>query len=254
MRSYRPLGNTGIQMSDISFGGAGIADPDVVTRAVERGINYFDTSPDYSQTGSEQVIGKALKPHRDKVYIASKFCTADGHLPQGHAGRRHHHGGRRQPAAPADRLPRRLHHPRGEQPRPADGADVPRGLRSPEASRARCASSASAATRRTSKRSCGTPSTAGRFDMMLVAYNFNNWPDLTTIFHDAKQRGVGVVAMKTLKGAKATRAEGLRRPVAGVQPGGVQVGARAIPTSAAWSCRSATSIRSTSTCTPRASR
>ena len=45
---------------------------------------------------------------------------------------------------------------------------------------------------------------SGRFDMMLVAYNFNNWPDLTTIFHDAKQRGVGVVAMKTLKGAKAT--------------------------------------------------
>jgi len=40
--------------------------------------------------------------------------------------------------------------------------------------------------------------------MLLVAYNFNNWPDLTTIFHDAKQRGVGVVAMKTLKGAKAT--------------------------------------------------
>jgi len=40
--------------------------------------------------------------------------------------------------------------------------------------------------------------------MMLVAYNFNNWPDLTTIFHAAKQCGIGVVAMKTLKGAKAT--------------------------------------------------
>ena len=69
-------------MSDISFGGAGISDPDVVTRAVERGINYFDTSPDYSQTGSEQVIGKALKPHRDKVFVASKFCTGAGHLPK----------------------------------------------------------------------------------------------------------------------------------------------------------------------------
>src|ERR1035437_7479761 len=39
VRKYRPLGNTGIQMSDISFGGASISDPDVVTRAVERGIN-----------------------------------------------------------------------------------------------------------------------------------------------------------------------------------------------------------------------
>ncbi len=71
----------GIRMSDISFGGAGIDNPEVVARAVERGINYFDTSPDYSKTGSEQMIGKALKPHRDKVFIASKFCTADGHLP-----------------------------------------------------------------------------------------------------------------------------------------------------------------------------
>ena len=82
VRRYRPLGYTGINMSDISFGGAGISDPDVVTRAVERGINYFDTSPDYSQTGSEQVIGKALKPHRDKVFVASKFCTGAGHLPK----------------------------------------------------------------------------------------------------------------------------------------------------------------------------
>src|SRR5262249_17280860 len=45
---------------------------------------------------------------------------------------------------------------------------------------------------------------SGRFNMLLVAYNFNNWPDLTTIFRDAKQRGIGVVAMKTLKGAQAT--------------------------------------------------
>ena len=90
------------------------ATPTSSTRAVERGINYFDTSPDYSRTGSEQVIGKALKPHRDKVYIASKFCTADGHLPHDTPVRRHHRRGRRQPAAPADRLPRRLHHPRGQ--------------------------------------------------------------------------------------------------------------------------------------------
>src|SRR5262245_14230629 len=46
---YRALGKTGVQMSDISFGGAGIGDPDVVARAFDRGINYFDTSPDYSR-------------------------------------------------------------------------------------------------------------------------------------------------------------------------------------------------------------
>ena len=45
---------------------------------------------------------------------------------------------------------------------------------------------------------------SGRFQMLLVAYNFKNWPDLTNIFRDAKSRGIGVVAMKTLKGARAT--------------------------------------------------
>ena len=43
-----------------------------------------------------------------------------------------------------------------------------------------------------------------RFDVIMVAYNFRNWPELTTIFHDARQKGVGVVAMKTLKGARHT--------------------------------------------------
>jgi len=45
---------------------------------------------------------------------------------------------------------------------------------------------------------------SGRFQMLLVAYNFKNWPDLTDIFRDAHARGIGVVAMKTLKGARAT--------------------------------------------------
>jgi predicted aldo/keto reductase-like oxidoreductase len=43
---------------------------------------------------------------------------------------------------------------------------------------------------------------SGRFDVIMVAYNFKNWPDLTNIFRDAKEKGVGVVAMKTLKGAQ----------------------------------------------------
>src|SRR5207249_6828879 len=38
---------------------------------------------------------------------------------------------------------------------------------------------------------------SGRFQMLLVAYNFKNWPDLTNIFRDAKSRGLGVVATTT---------------------------------------------------------
>jgi len=46
---------------------------------------------------------------------------------------------------------------------------------------------------------------SGRFDVIMVAYNFKNWPDLGNIFHRAHERGVGVVAMNTLKGARHTQ-------------------------------------------------
>ena len=46
VQAYRPLGRTGFSMSDISFGCAGLDDAGVARRGVERGITYFDTSPD----------------------------------------------------------------------------------------------------------------------------------------------------------------------------------------------------------------
>jgi aryl-alcohol dehydrogenase-like predicted oxidoreductase len=200
---YRPLGNTGIEMSDISFGGGGIGNPDVVARAVERGINYFDTSPDYSRTGSEQVIGKALKPHRHEVFIASKFCNADGHLPKD------------TPVgdivASVEASLRRLQ---------TDYLDVCIIHECNALDRLMAPSFHEAFDRLKEQGkvrflgvSSHTPNLeqvmrhavdSGRFQMLLVAYNFKNWPDLTHIFRDARERGIGVVAMKTLKGARAT--------------------------------------------------
>jgi predicted aldo/keto reductase-like oxidoreductase len=46
---------------------------------------------------------------------------------------------------------------------------------------------------------------SGRFGVIMVAYNFKNWPDLSNIFRRACEKGVGVVAMKTLKGARHTQ-------------------------------------------------
>src|SRR5713101_991237 len=81
VHSYRPLGHTGMQMSDISFGCASLDNVAVVKRALERGVTYFDTSPDYSRAGSERILGEGIKGYpRDKLFIVSKFCTPDGHL------------------------------------------------------------------------------------------------------------------------------------------------------------------------------
>src|SRR5262245_37212287 len=81
IRGYRPLGRTGMQMSDISFGTSGLDNVAAVKSALERGVNYFDTSPDYSRAGSEQTLGEGIKGHPcDTLFIVSKFCTPDGHL------------------------------------------------------------------------------------------------------------------------------------------------------------------------------
>lgn len=74
VRRYVTLGTTDIKMSDISFGSSrlGSDEEDLVLHALDSGINYFDTAESYSWGESETTIGRALKGKRDKVYIASK--------------------------------------------------------------------------------------------------------------------------------------------------------------------------------------
>ena len=83
---YNEIGKTGLKMSDISFGCGKLSSASLIARAMSRGMNYFDTSPDYGN--SEETLGEAIKKikKRDKMIIASKFCDKElypGHLPSG---------------------------------------------------------------------------------------------------------------------------------------------------------------------------
>jgi aryl-alcohol dehydrogenase-like predicted oxidoreductase len=85
---YRPLGRSGIAVSNIGFGAWGIGgatpgatsygrtDDAVSLRAVEealaRGINFFDTSAVYGYGHSEELLGQALRHCRDRAIIATK--------------------------------------------------------------------------------------------------------------------------------------------------------------------------------------
>ena len=66
------LGNTGIEVSDIAFGGSRLSDPDLVRYAFDRGVTYFDTAESYRGGSSEHAVGKALADVRSEVIIASK--------------------------------------------------------------------------------------------------------------------------------------------------------------------------------------
>lgn len=79
---YRRLGRTGLSVSEVGFGGAGIGhvwgrttDKEcerAVRRAIDLGVNFFDTSPMYGGGRSEENLGRALQGLRERVYIATK--------------------------------------------------------------------------------------------------------------------------------------------------------------------------------------
>ena len=72
---YRRLGRTGFMVSEIVFGGDPIA-PDNrrhVEIAIERGLNYLDTAPDYGRGKSEEGYAEVLRAvGRDKVFQTTK--------------------------------------------------------------------------------------------------------------------------------------------------------------------------------------
>lgn len=86
---YRALGRSGLKVSSIGLGcvtfGREIDEATsfaVMDRAVERGINLFDTAEAYAQGSSEEVVGRWLKSrgNRDQIVLATKVSgrlTAD---------------------------------------------------------------------------------------------------------------------------------------------------------------------------------
>ena len=73
---YRKLGNTGMKVSVIGLGGVQLASSEteyavkIVRKALELGVNYFDTARVYGD--SEVKVGIALKGERERVYISTK--------------------------------------------------------------------------------------------------------------------------------------------------------------------------------------
>jgi predicted aldo/keto reductase-like oxidoreductase len=69
---YRTLGRTGLKVSVVSFGAMLTPEPEVIRVAIEQGVNYIDTARKYMGGKNEEIVAKAVKGLRDKVYIATK--------------------------------------------------------------------------------------------------------------------------------------------------------------------------------------
>ncbi len=129
---YATLGNTGLVVSRLAFGamtftsgnqdlatifkvGAQAAN-ELVGRALDAGVNFFDTADAYAGGQSEALLGQALKSRRNEVVIATKVGFRSGTaLTQSGLSRRHILWSVDESlTAPRHRLDRRLHRaPRG---------------------------------------------------------------------------------------------------------------------------------------------
>ncbi|RIN30045.1 aldo/keto reductase [Staphylococcus succinus] len=81
---YRELGNTGMMISEVSFGTWAIGGAwgetndeealKALSYAIDQGVNFFDTADVYGDGHSEALLAKATEGKEDEIYIATKFC------------------------------------------------------------------------------------------------------------------------------------------------------------------------------------
>ncbi len=78
----RPMGSTGLQVSILGMGGyhLGTAESQIVVnemvaKALDHGINFFDNAWEYHKGLSEERVGTALKGRRDQAIVMTKVCT-----------------------------------------------------------------------------------------------------------------------------------------------------------------------------------
>lgn len=78
----RAMGSTGLQVSILGMGGyhlgtaAGQTEVNnMVAKAIDHGINFFDNAWEYHKGMSEERVGTALKGRRDQAIVMTKVCT-----------------------------------------------------------------------------------------------------------------------------------------------------------------------------------
>lgn len=78
----RPFGKSGIQISALGIGGYHLGSAsgqqeatEIVAKALDAGVNFFDNCWDYHDGESEERLGQALKGRRQQAFVMTKVCT-----------------------------------------------------------------------------------------------------------------------------------------------------------------------------------
>jgi predicted aldo/keto reductase-like oxidoreductase len=204
IKRYRKLGRTAFEVSDISMGGTRNRQSEVFRYAYDKGINYFDTAETYVNGNSQLMLGEALKfMDRKSVFITTKlhvdsdesaesikdrFDKCQEKLQTEYIDALYMHS-----VKDIDRLNHAAFHQVTKQLR-ADGrlrfigvsSHGPRRGKGDSMEKVLCAAAED-----------------GRFDLMLLIYNFMQEEAGKNIVAACKKNNVGTTAMKTKPGVIA---------------------------------------------------
>ena len=82
---YRKLGRSGLKVSPLCLGTMMFGGPTdeaasarIIARARDAGINFIDTADAYNEGRSEEVVGREIKPERDRWVVATKMANPMG--------------------------------------------------------------------------------------------------------------------------------------------------------------------------------
>ncbi|MCK5375859.1 MAG: aldo/keto reductase, partial [Acidobacteria bacterium] len=200
IKNYRTMGRTGFEVSDISIGGAG-TEANLYRYAYDHGINYFDTAESYGNGSNERTIGEALQHmDRKKVFITTKLQLKDEDTQQTILDR----FGKCQERLATDYVDALYIHsvPKVSD---LDNAAFHGAVKQLKADgRLRFAGVSNHGSRAEDEESMDKVLVAaaedGRFDLMLIAYNFMNRDKGDKVLAACKKNNVGTTAMKTAPG------------------------------------------------------
>lgn len=202
---YRILGKTGLKVTTIGFGAMRTSEPAVIRKAVDMGINYFDTADCYMGGNNEKIVGEALKGVRDKVILATKVHNDYSRT-------------KKSMMESIDRSLQRLQtdyidimqlHNKTDEAGVLDPVAIEVLADCKKAGKIRFAG----VTTHENEAAVVDAAIKSKFyDMALVQYNFTSPAEVGESFVRAAAAGLGIVAMKTQAGGYRTKAMGNLSP------------------------------------------
>ncbi|MBW2241927.1 MAG: aldo/keto reductase [Deltaproteobacteria bacterium] len=208
------LGRTGLEISDVGFGTSRLAgDEALVRRALDRGVTYFDTAEGYKGGEAERTLGRVLGTDRNRIVLASK--VQDGRSDTRDELMSHLEGSLGRLAT--DRIDIYFQHAVNDVRRLENDEWLEFATRAKQQGKIRFTGLSGHGGRLVEciDRALDTD----HVDVVLAGYNFGQdpafyerftgrfdfiarQPELPRVLARAKEKKVGVVAMKTLRGAR----------------------------------------------------